>query len=122
MTTDRTRYPARWRPEPAVRTIGRKRCHRSGDCLGAVGTHIPERREHVHVLVSDSINGLPRGTEHDLPVHLDLAVEDRAAAVERFRDLGGAVRETRSEEFADQTHTWTVMEDPEGNEFCVSER
>jgi len=57
----------------------------------------------------------------DLPVHLDLAIEDRAAAVERFRDLGGAVRETKSEEFADQTHTWTVMEDPEGNEFCVSE-
>ena len=70
---------------------------------------------------SNSINGLPRGTEQDLPVHLDLAVEDRAAAVERFRDLGRAVRETRSEEFADQTHTWTVMEDPEGNEFCVSE-
>ena len=66
-------------------------------------------------------NDLPKGTERDLPIHLDLVVEDRETAVERFRDLGGAVRETKSDEFAGQTHTWTVMEDPEGNGFCVSE-
>lgn len=66
-------------------------------------------------------NDLPRGTDRDLPIHLDLVVEDREAAVEQFRDLGGAVRETKSEEFAGRTQTWTVMEDPEGNGFCVSE-
>lgn len=76
-----------------------------------------ERPDGPNLLFKD----LPRGTERGLPIHLDLVVENREAAVERFRDLGGAVRETKSEEFAGGTHTWTVMEDPEGNGFCVSE-
>jgi catechol 2,3-dioxygenase-like lactoylglutathione lyase family enzyme len=63
----------------------------------------------------------PRGTERDLPIHLDLAVEDRGVAVERLRDLGASVRETNSEEFEGTTNTWTVMEDPAGNGFCVAD-
>ena len=49
-------------------------------------------------------------------VHLDFSSEDMAAEVDRLLELGatfvaernlGAIR-------------WTVMADPEGNEFCVS--
>lgn len=64
---------------------------------------------------------LSKGTQRDLPIHLDLEAESRETAVEELRDLGGTVRETKTETFETHTSTWTVMEDPEGNGFCVSE-
>lgn len=64
---------------------------------------------------------LPKGTERDLPIHLDLSTADREATVERLRDLGASVRKTKTETYETHTATWTVMEDPEGNGFCVSE-
>jgi hypothetical protein len=64
---------------------------------------------------------LPKGTERDLPIHLDLSTADREATVDRLRDLGATVRETKTESYETHTATWTVMEDPEGNGFCVSE-
>jgi len=46
-------------------------------------------------------------------IHLDIAVVDRQREVRRIRALGGEVlRETPS---------YTVMRDPEGNQFCVME-
>lgn len=63
----------------------------------------------------------PKGTERDLPIHLDLSTEDREATVERLRELGAAVRETKTERSEHHEATWTVLEDPEGNGFCVSE-
>ena len=44
-------------------------------------------------------------------VHLDLGSNDMEAEVQRLTDLG-AERVGRVKE-------WTVMRDPEGNEFCV---
>lgn len=49
-------------------------------------------------------------------VHLDIAVEDREAHVTLLVRSGATKVETRSE-FGS---TWTVMTDPEGNEFCVT--
>ena len=46
-------------------------------------------------------------------VHLDLAGTSRAGEVARLRALGARVREERA--------TYTVMLDPEGNEFCVQD-
>jgi hypothetical protein len=47
-------------------------------------------------------------------VHLDIAVADRRAEIERIRALGGEVfREAEGH---------TVMLDPEGNQFCIVER
>jgi len=66
-------------------------------------------------------NDHPSGPKTDLPIHLDIAADDREAAVERLRDLGATVRETKTEEYETHTSTWTVMEDPEGNGFCVTE-
>jgi predicted enzyme related to lactoylglutathione lyase len=54
-----------------------------------------------------------------IPIHLDLAVEDREAEVERLVSLGATVVETKSETIASFEETWTVMKDPEGNGFCV---
>lgn len=44
-------------------------------------------------------------------VHLDLVGGSRAAEVERLRALGARVR--------DEHDDFTVLLDPEGNEFCV---
>ena len=46
-------------------------------------------------------------------VHLDLRVTDRAAEVERLVALGASAGTTYDD------GAWTVMADPEGNEFCV---
>ncbi|MFI6710131.1 VOC family protein [Nonomuraea sp. NPDC050478] len=44
-------------------------------------------------------------------LHLDLQAEDREAEVGRLAGLGATVLDRREE--------WTVLADPEGNEFCV---
>ena len=52
-------------------------------------------------------------------VHIDFAVEgDRAAEINRLAALGASEVETHT---MDNGFSWTVMQDPEGNEFCVSE-
>ena len=51
-------------------------------------------------------------------VHLDLHTDDRPAEVERLVDLGATVLG----EQAVPGLAWTVLADPEGNEFCVGSR
>ncbi|MDP6823460.1 MAG: VOC family protein [Dehalococcoidia bacterium] len=49
--------------------------------------------------------------------HPDLRVHDRVAARQRVLDLGGsAIAEAEYEGFP-----WSVMADPDGNEFCIGE-
>ncbi len=48
-------------------------------------------------------------------MHLDLVDPDRSA-VERLVGLGASV----VAEHQIGNHRWTVMQDPEGNEFCVA--
>lgn len=48
-------------------------------------------------------------------VHLDVGVDDMPATAERLVNLGGQQVEVVSED----GETWTVMRDPEGNEFCI---
>ena len=50
-------------------------------------------------------------------MHVDLAAADREAEVARLVELG-AKRVTDMDEWGYQ---WTVMQDPEGNEFCVAQ-
>ena len=50
-------------------------------------------------------------------VHLDFRSEDMAAEVERLLGLGATLHRRA---LARATITWTVLADPEGNEFCVS--
>jgi predicted enzyme related to lactoylglutathione lyase len=49
-------------------------------------------------------------------VHLDLEATDRSAEVARLVDLGA----TTVREHTYSGYAWTVLEDPEGNVFCVS--
>lgn len=49
-------------------------------------------------------------------LHLDIRVPDRRTAEERVVALGG----TRVQEVTEAGFpTWTVMADPQGNEFCI---
>jgi predicted enzyme related to lactoylglutathione lyase len=50
-------------------------------------------------------------------VHLDLRGDSMADEVERLRGLGATFVAERS---LGASVRWTVMQDPEGNEFCVS--
>jgi hypothetical protein len=49
-------------------------------------------------------------------MHLDLMAPDPEAEVARLVDLGA----TRVADVEQYGYTWTVMADPEGNEFCVA--
>ncbi len=49
-------------------------------------------------------------------LHLDIETEDPDTEIPRLLDLGA----TRLADKAEWGHTWTIMADPEGNEFCVS--
>ena len=49
-------------------------------------------------------------------MHLDLLCEDRVAEAKRLVALGA----TKVREVDEWDHQWTVMSDPEGNEFCIS--
>jgi hypothetical protein len=55
-------------------------------------------------------------------LHIDLVTEGSMEdEVERLTSLGGRVIEVRKDpDSLENPDTWTVMEDPEGNEFCVS--
>jgi predicted enzyme related to lactoylglutathione lyase len=48
-------------------------------------------------------------------LHMDLRPEDQAAEVARIESLGGKKVDIGQDESA----SWVVMADPEGNEFCV---
>ena len=59
---------------------------------------------------------MPEGKTAKNRMHLDLTSDNRDAEVARLVNLG-ATEIDRHEEYG---HAWTVMNDPEGNEFCVS--
>ena len=48
-------------------------------------------------------------------VHIDFSTDDREGEVERLVALGAS----RGEDQSVPGLTWTVLRDPEGNEFCV---
>ena len=50
--------------------------------------------------------------------HMDLFADDAAAEVERLLALGASKKPWRYEEGAD----YTVLQDPDGNPFCVVQR
>ena len=55
-------------------------------------------------------------------LHVDLITNgDMASEVARLVDLGATVVEVRTDPAThDNPDTWTVLQDPEGNEFCIS--
>jgi hypothetical protein len=59
---------------------------------------------------------VPEGKTAKNRMHVDLASPDRAAEVARLVELGA----THVGDKAEWGFEWSVMADPEGNEFCVS--
>ncbi|NQU35999.1 MAG: VOC family protein [Actinobacteria bacterium] len=59
--------------------------------------------------------GVPEPRVGKNRLHIDLNTENRERTVAELVTLGGSVIDTRTA----AQHTWTVMADPEGNEFCV---
>jgi predicted enzyme related to lactoylglutathione lyase len=50
-------------------------------------------------------------------MHVDMAAADLQAEVARLVELGA----TRVADMNEWGYEWTVMQDPEGNEFCVAQ-
>ncbi len=60
---------------------------------------------------------VPEGKTAKNRMHVDLTAADRRAEVDRLIGLGAKpLRDV--EEWG---HSWTVLHDPEGNEFCVAQ-
>jgi Glyoxalase-like domain len=60
---------------------------------------------------------VPEGKTAKNRMHVDLTAADRRAEVDRLIGLGAKpLRDV--EEWG---HSWTVLQDPEGNEFCVAQ-
>jgi Glyoxalase-like domain len=51
-------------------------------------------------------------------MHLDLAGADPEAEIARLVELGA----TRTVDMNEWGYEWTVLQDPEGNEFCVAQK
>jgi catechol 2,3-dioxygenase-like lactoylglutathione lyase family enzyme len=92
----------------------------------AVALGLPERRTSPdEVLLADADWNFPRftfqrvaeGRRAPAPVHLDLTSDGRVLAVVRLVELGA----TEGETHGDDEFRWTVMRDPDGNEFCVTD-
>lgn len=64
-------------------------------------------------------NKMEKTPTESIPIHLDLDTADREATVDRLVKLGATEVETKTREFGPVSETWTVMQDPEGNGFCV---
>ncbi len=70
-------------------------------------------------VAADLLFGLsPDGKVGKNRLHLDLRPDDQAAEVERLLALGASLADVGQD---DDEVSWVVMNDPEGNEFCVLE-
>jgi hypothetical protein len=93
----------------------------------AEALRLPERRdEENETILADAEWSYPRLTFQKVTelsarprrVHLDLTADDRVVEVNRLRELGAHEQRSVSVE---GEWTWTVMTDPDGNEFCVTD-
>ncbi|HEY6468649.1 MAG TPA: VOC family protein [Candidatus Dormibacteraeota bacterium] len=92
--------------------IGRPLDPESGTEFASIGGSDPERIETAWYF-----NKVPEAKTAKNRVHLDLITPD-AAAVAQLVALGATF--VARHEIASRTHSWSVMQDPEGNEFCVA--
>lgn len=66
--------------------------------------------------ISVALQTVQDPTEGPRRLHLDTSADDPVAAKARVVQLGGALVEDREM----GGFTWSVMTDPEGNEFCIA--
>jgi predicted enzyme related to lactoylglutathione lyase len=90
----------------------------------ALGTTIANDHAGELIILTPNREGAPAVGLQRVPeeragknrVHIDFFTEDRPAEVERLAKLGA----TEVGEHTVPGLTWTVLQDPEGNEFCVA--
>jgi predicted enzyme related to lactoylglutathione lyase len=95
--------------------------------LEAMGdyTRVDVNAQYVGITAAERAVGRPAILFQKVPepkagknrVHLDLRGETMAGEVERLKSLGATFIAERT---LGESTRWTVMADPEGNEFCVS--
>jgi predicted enzyme related to lactoylglutathione lyase len=78
--------------------------------------HHPSRRAEAGASAGEL---MPKSETIEVPIHLDITVPDREAALERVLQLGGRLVETKSYRIGSLSDTYTVMRDPERNGFCL---
>jgi hypothetical protein len=61
---------------------------------------------------------VPEPRSHKNRVHIDLEADDREKEIARLLELGA----TRGADHDEYGHSWTVMTDLEGNEFCIADQ
>jgi predicted enzyme related to lactoylglutathione lyase len=94
----------------------------------AAALSLPERRDgDDEVLIADAEWTYPRYTFQRVDaaepwtnrLHIDLVAQDRVAEVQRLVGLGATTVRTLTDDASGVD--WTVMTDPDGNEFCVTQ-
>jgi catechol 2,3-dioxygenase-like lactoylglutathione lyase family enzyme len=93
------------------------------DFWSAALGYVLDHREAGYAVLRDPADAEPRLFLQQVPepkagknrAHMDVEVLDERSAVDRLLQLGARV--LWREDF--RTHHWTVLADPEGNEFCV---
>lgn len=58
----------------------------------------------------------PKSVKNRLHIDIQVGVDLRESEVERLKEMGASEVERNSQ----GPHSWVVMRDPEGNEFCVA--
>lgn len=92
--------------------LGRPLDAGSGPVFASIGGDDPERAEPAWYFEK-----VPEPKTAKNRMHLDL-VDPDPSALERLVALGASI--VGEHQIGDGQHRWTVMQDPEGNEFCVA--
>jgi predicted enzyme related to lactoylglutathione lyase len=90
--------------------LGRPVDDGAGEFFASIDDHDPGRPSWFFVKV-------PEGKATKNRVHVDLSADDRDIEVERLISLGA----TKLSQHDEWGASWTVMVDPENNEFCVGQ-
>ena len=91
--------------------LGRPLDAGSSEVFAAIGGTDPARQEPAWYF-----NNVPEPKRAKNRVHIDLVNPDPSAIDELVR-LGATVT---GHQVLGASHRWTVMQDPEGNEFCIA--
>ena len=92
--------------------LGRPLDAGSSEVFASIGGADGERAEPAWYF-----NKVPEPKRGKNRVHVDLTTPD-SSAVDEMLALGATV--VGEHEVPGRSHRWTVMQDPEGNEFCVA--
>lgn len=92
--------------------LGRPLDPESGPAFASIGVDDPERTKPAWYFEQ-----VPEPKVAKNRMHLDL-IDPDSSAVDRLVALGASI--VGAHQIVGGRHRWTVMQDPEGNEFCIA--